>query len=153
MITVLLADDHAIVRDVLRLLLEQAGDIQIVAMAANGKEAVLLAGLHSPNVAVMDVSMPTMDGIEATKKIRANYPQTSVLMISMYDTSAHVQSCLQAGALGYVLKDQIGDELLIAVRSIYQGKQYFSKQIAEIAMSVVAAGMVALAVLIRGGTS
>jgi two-component system nitrate/nitrite response regulator NarL len=133
MITVLLADDHAIVRDVLRLLLERAGDIQIVAMAANGQEAVVLAGLHSPDVAVMDVSMPIMDGIKATKKILTDCPQTSVLMISMYDTSAHIQSCLRAGALGYVLKDQIGDELVIAVRSIYQGKQYFSKQIAEIA--------------------
>ena len=133
MITVLLADDHTIVRDILRILLEKAGDIQIVAMAANGQEAVILAGLHSPDVAVMDVSMPTMNGIEATKKIHTNFPHTSVLMISMYDTSAHIQSSLKAGASGYVLKDEIGDELVIAVRSIYQGKQYFSKQIAELA--------------------
>ena len=77
MITVLLADDHAIVREILRLLLEKAGDIQIVAMAANGQEAVVLAGLHSPDVAVMDVSMPSMNGIEATKKIHTNFPHTS----------------------------------------------------------------------------
>ena len=133
MITVLLADDHAIVRDILRILLEKAGDIQIVAMAANGQEAVILAGLHSPDVAVMDVSMPTLNGIEATRKIRTDFPHISVLMISMYDTSAHIHSSLRAGASGYVLKDQIGDELVIAVRSIYQGKQYFSKQIVEIA--------------------
>jgi two-component system, NarL family, nitrate/nitrite response regulator NarL len=137
MITVLLADDHAIVRDVLRLLLEQAGDIQIVAMAVNGREAVLLADLHSPNVAVMDISMPVMNGIEATRNIRINHPQTNVLMISMHNTSAHIKSCLQAGALGYVLKDHLGDELLTAVRSTYEGKRYFSEPIAGIARGFI----------------
>jgi DNA-binding NarL/FixJ family response regulator len=133
MITVLLADDHSIVRDVLRRLLETAGDIQIVATASNGKEAVAQAVLHCPAVAVIDVSMPLMDGIEATRQICIDCPQTRVLMVSGHHSPYYIQRCLQAGALGYVLKDVAGAELVIAVRSTQQGNRFFSKQIAEIA--------------------
>ena len=133
MISVLLADDHAFVRDALRLLLETAGDIQLVATAANGKEAVAQAVLYCPAVAVMDISMPIMNGIEATRQIRVDCPQTHVLMVSGHHTAYYVQHCLQAGALGYMLKDLAGAELVIAVRSTHQGNRYFSKQIAGIA--------------------
>jgi DNA-binding NarL/FixJ family response regulator len=133
MITVLIADDHMMVRDVLRRLLEMANDIQIVAMVSNGQEAVEQAVLHCPNVAVTDFSMPTMDGVEATKQICARCPQTRVLMFSMYSAPWYIQRSVQAGALGYVLKDGVDIDLVIAIRSLYQGNRYYSKQIAEIA--------------------
>jgi DNA-binding NarL/FixJ family response regulator len=133
MISVLIADDHAMIRDALQRLLERAGDMKIIAMAFNGLEAVKQAVLHCPNVAVMDVSMPFMDGVEATTQISANCPKTRVLMVSAHYAPNHIHRCIQAGALGYVLKDTVGDELAIAVRSLYQGHRYFSKQIAEVA--------------------
>ncbi len=131
MITVLLADDHAMVRDGLRYILEAAGDIQIVALASNGKEAVAQAISHCPNIAVIDISMPEMDGIEATKKILEACPQTRIVTLSMYHTGEYVKRALKAGAFGYVLKDAAGHELIEAVRSLYAGKRYFSPQVAK----------------------
>jgi len=133
MISVLVADDHPFVREALGSLLETAGDIQIVATAVNGQEAVTQAVFHCPSVTVMDVSMPVMDGIEATKQLCACCPQTRVLMVSMHDTPKYIRRCLRAGASGYVIKDMAGDDLIIAVHSLYEGKRFFSKQIAEIA--------------------
>lgn len=135
MITVLIADDQAIVRDVFRLLLERAGDLEIVGMASNGREAVEQVALCSPNVVLMDVSMPLMNGIEATKQICPNYPKTRVLMISIYDNPNYIGSSIQAGALGYLLKDMAGEELVTAVRTVHQDNQYFSKKIAGIAQT------------------
>ena len=131
MITVLLADDHVMVRDGLRYLLEAAGDIEVVAVALNGKEAVAQALIHIPNVVVMDVSMPVMDGIAATKQILELVPQTRVVALSMYHTAEYIQRALNAGVLGYVLKDAAGNELVAAVRSLYLGERYFSPQIAS----------------------
>jgi DNA-binding NarL/FixJ family response regulator len=131
MITVLLADDHVMVRDGLRYILEAAGDIQIVALASNGKEAVAQALSHCPDIAVIDISMPVMDGIEATKQIRAICPHTRIVTLSMYHTGEYVQRAVNAGALGYVLKDAAGNELVEAVRSLHGGKRYFSPQIAK----------------------
>jgi len=133
MITVLIADDHIMVRNVLQRLLERAGDIQIMALASNGHEAVEQAVLYCPNVVVMDVSMPSLDGIEATKQICARCPETRVLMISMYDAPWYIRRCIQAGAMGYVLKDAAGNDLVKAVRSVYQGHRHFSTEIAEAA--------------------
>jgi len=131
MITVLLADDHVMVRDGLRYILETAGDIQIVALASNGKEAVAQAITHCPNIAVIDISMPVMDGIEATRQIVKACPQTRIITLSMYHTGEYVQSALKAGAFGYVLKDAAGQELIEAVRSLYAGKRYLSPQVAK----------------------
>ncbi|HSJ90376.1 MAG TPA: response regulator transcription factor [Anaerolineales bacterium] len=131
MITVLLADDHAMVRDGLRYILEAAGDIQIIGLAADGKEAVRQALLHCPNIAVIDISMPVMDGIEATKQIAAACPHTRIITLSMYHTGEYVKRALKAGAFGYVLKDAAGNELIEAVRSLHAGKRYFSPQVAQ----------------------
>ena len=131
MITVLLADDHIMVRDGLRYILEGAGDIQIIALASNGKEAVACAQENCPNVAIIDISMPVMDGIEATRRILASCPQTRIVTLSMYHTQEYVQRALNAGAQGYVLKDAAGNELVEAVRSLNMGKQYFSPQVAK----------------------
>ncbi len=129
MIRVLLADDHGIIRDALRYLLEAQGDIEIVALAADGQEAVEQATLYCPDVAVMDISMPRMDGIEATRRICGACPQTRVVMLTIYNTGEHIQHALQAGAAGYVLKDAAGQELVEAVRALNKGASYFSSQI------------------------
>jgi DNA-binding NarL/FixJ family response regulator len=131
MITVLLADDHIMVRDGLRYLLEAAGDIQIIALASNGKEAVEQALQSCPNIVVMDVSMPVMDGIEATRQILKICPQTRVVTLSMHHTAEYVQRALKAGAFGYVLKDAAGNELVEAVRSLHAGQRYLSPQVAR----------------------
>jgi DNA-binding NarL/FixJ family response regulator len=134
MITVLLADDHLMVRDGLRYILEAAGDIQIVGLASNGKEAVAQALALCPNVAVIDISMPVMDGIEATRQILRACPHTRIVNLSMYHTEEYVQRALKAGASGYVLKDAAGNELVAAVRSLHAGKQYLSAQVARYAL-------------------
>jgi DNA-binding NarL/FixJ family response regulator len=131
MITVLLADDHRMVRDGLRYILEAAGDIQIVALASNGQEAVAQAAKHCPDVIVMDVSMPVMDGIEATRQIVALCPHTRIVALSMYHTGEYVQRALNAGAFGYVLKDAAGSELVEAVRCLHAGERYFSPLVAK----------------------
>lgn len=137
MISVLVADDHTAIREALGSLLETADGIEIVAMASNGQEAVEQAVLHYPDITVMDVSMPVMDGIEATKQICVDCPKTRVLMISMHHSPNYIQRCLQAGALGYVLKDTAGDDLVTAVYSVYEGNRYFSLLIAGIAENYI----------------
>ena len=130
MITVILADDHAVLRDGLRYLLEAAGDIQIVSMAANGQEAVEQARLYCPDVVVMDISMPVMSGIEATKHICEVCGHTKVAILSMHHTTEYVQRAIEAGAVGYLLKDSAGAELVAAIRALNDGKRYISKKVA-----------------------
>jgi DNA-binding NarL/FixJ family response regulator len=131
MITVILADDHAVLRDGLRFLLEAAGDIQIVSMAANGQEAVEQAKLHCPDVIVMDISMPIMSGIEATKHICKFCEHTKVAILSMHHTTEYIQRAIEAGAVGYLLKDSAGAELVAAIRALNSGKRYISKGVAK----------------------
>jgi DNA-binding NarL/FixJ family response regulator len=133
MITVLLVDDNGPVRKSLRALLERADDIQIVATASNGVNAVEKALSYRPDVAVMDISMPLMDGIEATEHIRECCRLTRVIILSTFDNSEYVRRALEVGAKGYVLKDTAGEELLEAIHVIQQGGHYFGKKIAEIA--------------------
>ena len=129
MITVILADDHAILRDGLRFLLEAAGDIKIISMAANGQEAIDQAKIHCPDVIVMDISMPVMSGIEATKHICKICEHTKVAILSMHHTTEYIQRALEAGAVGYLLKDSAGAELVAAIRALNDGKRYISKTI------------------------
>lgn len=131
MITVLLADDHIMVREGLRYILEAAGDIEIIGLATNGEEAVAHAFTNCPNIAIIDLSMPVMDGLEATKQILELCPDTRVVTLSMHHTEEYVQHAVEAGAFGYVLKDAAGDELVEAVRSLHAGKHYFSPQVGK----------------------
>ena len=131
MITVILADDHAILRDGLRYLLEAAGDIQILSMAANGQEAVEQAKQHCPDVIVMDISMPVMSGIEATRHIGEVCKHTKVAILSMHHTMEYIQRALEAGAVGYLLKDSAGAELVTAIRAVNDGKHYISKSVSK----------------------
>jgi len=129
MITVILADDHAVLRDGLRYLLEAQADIQIVATAANGQEAVELAIQNCPDVVLMDISMPIMNGIEATKQICEVCKNTKVAILSMHHTSEYLQRALKAGAQGYLLKDSAGVEVIAAIHALHEGKSYFSQKI------------------------
>jgi DNA-binding NarL/FixJ family response regulator len=131
MITVILADDHAILRDGLRFLLEAAGDIQILSMASNGQEAVEQATVYCPDVIVMDISMPVMSGIEATRHICKICKHTKVAILSMHHTTEYIQRALEAGAVGYLLKDSAGAELVAAIRAVNAGKRYISKSVAK----------------------
>lgn len=133
MISVLLADDHTIIRDSLCSMLERAGDIHVVATAANGVEAIDQASLHAPDVAIMDISMPVMGGFEATRHIRTQSPGTRVMILSAYDDPEYVRQALEMGASGFVSKDTAGEDLVAAIRLVHMGKHYFSQKVAEIA--------------------
>jgi DNA-binding NarL/FixJ family response regulator len=131
MIRVIVADDHTVLRDGLRYLLEAQGDIKIVGMAANGQEAVDQASISCPDVILMDISMPVMNGIEATKRICGICANTKVAILSMHHTAEYMQRALEAGAVGYLLKDSAGSELVAAIRAIHGGKRYLSQQVAK----------------------
>ncbi len=122
MIRVLIADDHALVREGTRRLLEQEQDLRVVAEAGDGEEAVQLAGAFKPDVALIDISMPRLNGIEATRQIKALYPSVAVLIFTNYDDDEYVLSFLKAGAAGYLLKTVPGNELIAAIRVLYAGE-------------------------------
>lgn len=138
MITVLLVDDNGPIRKSLRSLLEASEDIQIVATATNGVDAVDKASSYRPDVAVMDISMPLMDGLEATEHIRECCRITRVILVTGLDDPEYVERALEVGAKGYVLKDTVGEDLLKAIHTIQRGGRYFSKKIAEIAIEYLA---------------
>jgi DNA-binding NarL/FixJ family response regulator len=131
MITVILADDHPVVRDGLCFLLNAQSDIKVVGTADNGHEAVQLATKLNPNVAVMDIAMPLLNGIEATQQITTTCPHTRVMILSIHFTSVHIQRALQAGAMGYLLKESAGEEVVEAIRTVHEGRRYLSRKIAE----------------------
>ncbi len=131
MITVILADDHPVVRDGLCFLLNAQSDIKVIGTADNGHEAVQLATKLNPNVAVMDIAMPLLNGIEATQQITSTCPHTRVMILSIHFTSVHIQRALQAGAMGYLLKESAGEEVVEAIRTVHEGRRYLSRKIAE----------------------
>ena len=133
-IKVLLADDHAVVRDGLRALLEAEGDIQVIGVASNGIDAVQLALQSNPDVVVMDIAMPDLNGIEATRQIREVHLHTQVVILSIHATAEHIQRALEAGALGYLLKESAGSEVVTAVRSVHKGNRFLSRKVADIAL-------------------
>jgi DNA-binding NarL/FixJ family response regulator len=121
-IRVILADDHAVVRKGIREFLEQEGDVTVVAEATDGTEAVALVAEYQPDVAVLDIQMPGMTGIEATRHIKAEYPEVRVLVLTAYDDDPYVFALLQAGASGYVLKTASSGDLVRAVRAVHRGE-------------------------------
>jgi NarL family two-component system response regulator LiaR len=130
-IKILIADDHAVVREGTRQILEQEPDLDVVAEAANGEEAVKLAGSCKPDVAILDIAMPGVDGIEATKQIKALYPAITVLILTAYDDDQFVFGLLEAGAAGYLLKSVRGRELVEAVRQVHAGESVLHPAIAR----------------------
>ena len=129
-IRVLLAEDHETVRHGLKLLINGQTDMEVVGEAGDGRVAVERAGTLQPNVAVVDVSMPQMNGLAATKAIRESAPGTAVVALTRYDDEAYVQALLSAGAVGYVLKQSPSAELVDAVRAAASGRRYLDRRLA-----------------------
>ena len=134
-IRILLADDHAVVRQGFSLILSAQPDMEIVGEVGNGREAVELAGRLHPDVVVMDVAMPELNGIEATRRLADSAPRARVLALSMHKDAVYVREILRAGARGYLLKDAIDHDLVAAVRSVAQGEAYLSPAVSEAVLS------------------
>jgi DNA-binding NarL/FixJ family response regulator len=130
-ITVLVADDHAIVRVGLANLLGAQPDIRVIGTAADGRNAVRQAAKLQPDVVVMDIAMPQMNGIEAAREIGTRVPHAKIVILSMYSSVEYVFHALEAGASGYLLKDSAANEVVDAVRAAHAGKRYLSPKIAE----------------------
>ena len=133
-IRVLLADDHAIIREGLSIMLENQPDMEVVASAANGREAVQLVDKHKPDVIVIDISMPELNGIDAIQQILPHHPNLKVIVLSIHETKPYVYRALKAGAKGYLLKETAGLEVVDAVRTTHRGERYLSKRIADLLM-------------------
>jgi DNA-binding NarL/FixJ family response regulator len=131
-IRILLADDHAIVRDGLRALLEKQPDMTVSGEAADGREAVQIAEENPPDVVVMDIAMPNMNGIEATRRIVAQRPATGVVILSMHQDESYVLRSLKAGARGYLLKDSLRSDVVEAIRSVAQGRSFLTRKVSRL---------------------
>lgn len=136
MISIVLADDHQIVRRGLRVLLEAETDFCIVGEAANGLEAITLAERLRPSVLVIDIMMPDLNGLEATRHIKDRLPETRVVVLSMHTNEAYVFQALKNGAEGYVLKDSSETDIVQAVREVLAGRRYLSPQLSQQAIAV-----------------
>jgi DNA-binding NarL/FixJ family response regulator len=134
-IRILLADDHSLVRQGFRMILCGQPDMEIAGEAANGREALEAAERTRPDVVVMDVAMPELNGIEATRRLSALSPNTRVLALSMHKDSAYVREILRAGARGYLLKDSFDSDLVAAVRAVARGEGYLSPAVSEAVLS------------------
>ena len=130
-VRILIADDHALVRDGLRMNLEARGDLVVVGNAVNGRDALARALELVPDVVIMDIGMPELNGIEATRLICEQLPAVKVLMLSMYSSSEHCYRALRSGAKGYILKESAGEEVVTAVNSIMRGRLYFGVGVAN----------------------
>ena len=131
-ITVLIADDHRVILDGLRLLLETKGDIKVVGEAVNGREAVQKARELNVDIVIMDIAMPELNGIEATRQICKLLPATRIIILSMHSTTEHITRAIKAGAHGYLLKESTGAELVVAIRAVIAGQRYMSQKISDI---------------------
>lgn len=131
-IRILLADDHKLMRSGLRVLLEQQADLTVVAEASDGREAVALVASHKPDVLVMDIGMPNLNGIEAAAQITQSHPEISIVMLSMHSDESYVLRALKAGAKGYLLKDSAEADLIRAVHSVAEGKSFFSPAVSKV---------------------
>lgn len=131
LIRILIADDHPFVRTGLRRVLEDYAEFQVAGEAADGREAVQLAGKEHPNVAILDVSMPNLNGIEATRQICESVPGVAVVVLSVHSDEAYVLRALKAGARAYLLKQSAEADLIAAVRAVSQGKSFFSPAVSQ----------------------
>ncbi len=131
-IRILLADDHVVMRGGLRLLLEREADFEVVGEAADGRETVELARKLEPDVIVMDVAMPNLNGIEATRQVVSAHPEIAIVVLSMHSDESYVLRALKAGARGYLLKDSAEGDLIRAIRAVQERKAYFSPAISKL---------------------
>ena len=135
-IRVLVADDHAVIREGLRVMLGNQPDMQVVGTAANGREAVRLVDEHEPDVVVIDISMPELNGIEAIAQILPRHPHIKIIVLSIHETKPYVYRTLKAGAKGYLIKETAGLEVVDAVRAVYRGERYLSQRISDLLTDV-----------------
>jgi two-component system, NarL family, response regulator LiaR len=130
-IRIVIADDHAVVREGTRTLLEREDDMEVVGEACDGEEAVKMIERFKPDVAILDISMPKLSGIEVTKQVKSSLPSTAILILTAYDNDEYIFALLEAGAAGYLLKDVPGSEIVEAVRSVYSGESVLHPSIAR----------------------
>lgn len=130
-IQVVLADDHTVVRKGLRALLAQSRNIQIIGEARNGEEVLRLVKRRKPHVAILDISMPKMSGLEATRILKQQYPDVKVLILTVHDNQEYIAQMMQAGADGYLLKDAEREELFLAVRTVANGRRFFGTSVSQ----------------------
>ncbi len=128
---ILLADDHAVVRQGFKMILSAQTDMEIVGEAGNGREAVELAESLKPDIVVMDVAMPELNGIEATRRLSASTPHTRVVALSMHKDNVYVREILRAGARGYLLKDSVAADVVAAIRAVARGESYLSPAVSN----------------------
>ncbi len=131
-IRILLADDHTLLRSEIRALLEDEPDLLVVGEAGDGREAVLLANQLRPNVVLMDIAMPMLNGLEATRQIKKQHPEVKVLVLTMYDHEEYFRQLLEAGASGYIIKRAAAGELVAAIRAVYNGQAVLSPAITRL---------------------
>ncbi|WKN32389.1 response regulator transcription factor [Porifericola rhodea] len=131
-IKAVLADDHGVVRSGIKSLLESEGDIEVIAEAENGQEALHQVGKLTPDLAILDVRMPEMNGLEVARNMQKSGIDTKVLILSMHDDEDYILQAVESGALGYLLKGSSKDEFLKAVRTVYKGEKYFSADVSRI---------------------
>ncbi|MGE5428837.1 MAG: response regulator [Methylococcaceae bacterium] len=134
-IKIIISDDHQLFRDGIANLLSSASQIEIVAQAENGNEVIAKAILYKPDIIIMDLSMPNINGVDATRILRKELPKTKVLVLTMHAEKNYIKAALEAGAFGYLFKDCSYDQLLEAINTVYQGKKYLSNKITEILIS------------------
>jgi DNA-binding NarL/FixJ family response regulator len=137
-IRVVMADDHEIFRDGFKLMLSRNKDIELIAEAENGRDLVELVGTHSPDVVVTDIKMPIMDGIEATRVIKSKHPQIGIIGLSMFDEDDLIIEMLDAGALGYLLKNADKDEVAAAIQAVFRGDHYYCRSTHAKMMQLIA---------------
>jgi DNA-binding NarL/FixJ family response regulator len=130
-IRVLIADDHTIVRQGLRALLEAADDIDVIGEASDGRAAVELAGKVLPDVLILDIAMPGLNGIEATRQMTKRYPQVRVIVLTVHSAEEYILQALRAGAVGYVVKQAAVEELILGVRAVFRGESFLSPSISK----------------------
>ena len=130
-IRILLADDHTVVRKGLRLLLESQPEFEVIADACDGRETVALAEQHQPDVVVLDVAMPILNGIEAARQISAKFPSTAIVFLSMHSDESYVLKALKSGARAYLLKDSAEYDLIAAIKAVSEGTAFFSPAISK----------------------
>src|SRR6476646_5893936 len=128
-IRVLVADDHTVIRSGLRHLIERQSDLQVVGEAADGREALDLAQALRPDIAILDITMPKLNGIDAGKEMIAHLPNVGIIILSMHSDEAYVLKALRGGARGYLLKDSAESDIINAIRAVGSGKAYFSPEI------------------------
>jgi len=140
MIKVLLADDHSIVRAGLRRIVEESGDMEVIAEAADGREAIQQAHKQLPDVAVIDISMPVLDGLEVISQLRNYYPKLPILILTMHEEGQYVVRAIEAGAMGYITKQSAPEQLVKAIRKVHSGSRFVTDEAAEALALRVAKG-------------